>query len=73
MGGEKFRFRVSKILRSRTAYYVYEGTILTGPTPIKPRSGFAENMRITACKSPRMLPITSADEADGMCLLFLLF
>lgn len=36
---------------------------------MKFNNGFAPDMRKMAWKRPRMLPITNADEADGMCLL----
>lgn len=38
---------------------------------MKPNRGFAPNMRNMACMRPSMLPITNADEADGICLLSL--
>ena len=44
---------------------------LTEVTPMKPNRGFAPNMRNMARMRPTMLPITNADEADGICLLSL--
>lgn len=42
---------------------------LTELTPMKFNRGFAPDMRNMACMRPSMLPITNADEAEGICLL----
>uniref|UniRef100_A0A2P2IWR1 Uncharacterized protein n=1 Tax=Rhizophora mucronata TaxID=61149 RepID=A0A2P2IWR1_RHIMU len=39
---------------------------------MKLKSGFAPEIRNAAWIRPSMAPITNADEADGICLLFLI-
>lgn len=43
--------------------------VLTELIPMKFNRGFAPEIRNKAWRRPRMPPITSADEADGICLL----
>ena len=48
---------------------IKDGTVLTEVTPMKFNKGFAAAIRNAAWMRPRMPPITSADEAEGICLL----
>ena len=48
---------------------IKEGTVLTEVTPMKFNKGFAADIRNIAWMRPRMPPRTSADEAEGICLL----